>query len=482
MKIDIPCVVVVYIRVSTLGQDITMQKNAARNLIEEYGEDNVRVIVDEGVSALKLRMNDRPGLQQILNMIRSGEVQTLIVYSRDRLARNFYEYLEIAKLLLERKVNVVFTQENARPFSDDLVLEAIYGIFAQIDGRTIQRRSLDARKHSPTRLLGYNRTKDSHGKVSYTLNEGVAADIAAMFEEISECGTSEEFFNLLMKYKKLLSKQPNRLIGILQTPFYAGYWLARGELKQIIPDIPHITDLDTYQEVQTILERYSGVIREVLPQPTRSFKIPLKCGICGSELKFQSSIGKPDYYKCSKHSKIRISPSELDVEMREVVDFMVHKLDTTRIMHECRLFISKKRQELKSEANYLNREIYRIAAKISERCSYGDYVGLDELVQRQREAEIKLRVAMSSQQVLKDYENDTKALADDVRSGLVKHLLSSDKRDRIAREVVHQIRVLSEERVQIELYYSEYFSNKEAVNYGAQGSRVLETFGSKTGQ
>ena len=77
--------VIVYIRVSTDGQNIAMQLAAAKEFVKDIPEDQRLILIDDGVSALKVKMRDRPKLRELLELTRAGKVGTLVVYDRDRL-------------------------------------------------------------------------------------------------------------------------------------------------------------------------------------------------------------------------------------------------------------------------------------------------------------------------------------------------------------------------------------------------------------
>ena len=86
---------VLYMRVSSENQSEEMQLNAAKRYLEQYNPDEVLILCDHGISATKLPLHKRPQLVKLLDLVREDKVDTLLVYQRDRLARDFYEYLTI---------------------------------------------------------------------------------------------------------------------------------------------------------------------------------------------------------------------------------------------------------------------------------------------------------------------------------------------------------------------------------------------------
>ncbi|MFC1833561.1 recombinase family protein [Thermodesulfobacteriota bacterium] len=96
-----------YIRVSTEEQSkegISMEMQATK--IRAYAEltdmELVGIIEDAGISGKSIKA--RPGVQEILKMVKDKRVEAVIVYKLDRLARYTIETLEMAKAMDKRKV------------------------------------------------------------------------------------------------------------------------------------------------------------------------------------------------------------------------------------------------------------------------------------------------------------------------------------------------------------------------------------------
>ena len=63
----------------------------------------IEVICDAGVSGKNL---SRPGIQKVLSLVKSGQVDGLVIYSLSRLGRSTSDLLDIAKLLDKKSVIV----------------------------------------------------------------------------------------------------------------------------------------------------------------------------------------------------------------------------------------------------------------------------------------------------------------------------------------------------------------------------------------
>ncbi len=94
-----------YVRVSTLSQvEDGCSLEAQRRKIEAYCALHdlplSEIISDEGLSAKTVR--NRPGIQKVIGLVRSGKVDNVIIYRLDRMARNLRECSELAELMQKK--------------------------------------------------------------------------------------------------------------------------------------------------------------------------------------------------------------------------------------------------------------------------------------------------------------------------------------------------------------------------------------------
>jgi len=91
-----------YVRVSTEEQarhgiSLDMQRTKISRYAELEDMELVQIIADEGISGSTIKA--RPGIQHVLRLARRREVEAVIVFKLDRLARNTIEALETAQLM-----------------------------------------------------------------------------------------------------------------------------------------------------------------------------------------------------------------------------------------------------------------------------------------------------------------------------------------------------------------------------------------------
>lgn len=119
---------VVYARTSSEKQSIDLQLAAARPFLKGVQEENVVIFTEIAAS----KLSQQVGLKEIMRLVENDQVDTIIVYQRDRLTRSFYKYLEIIDLIYAHKVKVIFTLSDEMPFQHDQevgVLKEFYNAF-----------------------------------------------------------------------------------------------------------------------------------------------------------------------------------------------------------------------------------------------------------------------------------------------------------------------------------------------------------------
>lgn len=97
----------VYCRVSTqeqaelgFGIDVQMNKINAYLSLFDYEIEYIRYFVDEGISAKDMK---RQKLQEMLEQIKQGEIDLMIIYKLDRLSRSVIDVYSIIELLNQYK-------------------------------------------------------------------------------------------------------------------------------------------------------------------------------------------------------------------------------------------------------------------------------------------------------------------------------------------------------------------------------------------
>ena len=94
----------IYLRVSSKSQSVRSQRREIERYLEANGITDPHWYVDEGVSGAHMA---RSGLAALKAAIFRGDVQTVVLYSLDRLARNAVEGMNLIAEWLRRNVRLV---------------------------------------------------------------------------------------------------------------------------------------------------------------------------------------------------------------------------------------------------------------------------------------------------------------------------------------------------------------------------------------
>ena len=94
----------VYLRVSSKSQSVRSQRIEIERFLTSQNITDVRWFIDEGISGSVIT---RPGLDELKAAIFCGQVDTVVLYSLDRLARNAVIGMNLIAEWLRRNVRLV---------------------------------------------------------------------------------------------------------------------------------------------------------------------------------------------------------------------------------------------------------------------------------------------------------------------------------------------------------------------------------------
>ena len=234
--------VAIYVRVSTShqvqAQTIEQQLERLRTHVQAQGWQvpDENVFRDDGYSGATLK---RPGLDQLRDRIRSGQVDRLVLTAPDRLARNYVHQMLLIEELEQGGCQVEFVERPMSQDPNDHLLLQIRGAVAEYERTLIAERMRRGRlaKLRAGLLLpwtyapyGYQlhpeRPRDPSG---VSCDSAEAAIVAELFVGYMEANAS------LASLAKRLTRQqvptptggriwsPSTIRGILSNPVYAGH-------------------------------------------------------------------------------------------------------------------------------------------------------------------------------------------------------------------------------------------------------------------
>lgn len=343
----------IYIRVSTEeqakeGYSISAQKQKLKAYCIAQDWDVCGFYVDEGISAKDMK---RPQLQQLINDIKEGKVDCVLVYRLDRLTRSV---LDLYKMLQ------TFEKYDCKFKSATEVFEtttAIGRMFITIVAAMAQweRENLGERVRmgmaEKLRQGKYVHNKSPYGYdldlVSGTLT--IKEEEAKVVRLIVDKYLNGYGANKICKYlneRQIRTKagnvwSDNPLIQLLKNPLYSGTIKWGDEVSE--DAVPAIIDKKTYQDIQTTIENR----RSMPPQRISSnyiFSGALKCQNCGHSMVGYNVNGtlangdkvKYKNYRClrKKNGECTGSKSISEISLNQGFIQYLSELDFTLVLEE----------------------------------------------------------------------------------------------------------------------------------------------------
>lgn len=443
-------------RVSTENQNLEMQMAADKKFRDQLEEGEYIEINELGISANKVKLQDREKMLEVLSLIRQGVVNTLYVYDRSRLTRNFYEYLEIVDLLITYDVRVVFTTTDSSysPFSSNYLVEGFNGILIEEEGKAIARRVKDTHQKLPARKYGYEINKEDD-KRSYVLLDGTREIIYQMFEMAKRITNTKDFISFISSFAGQLKKQTTDIIRILNDPFYAGCEKVGTNLNPL-PYVEKVISKETFSEVQSIIKPFSEKLQQNINERNDENILHPKCARCKKEMVYRKNrIGKSGIYTCSnKHRKISISVDIYNEMLLQCCGIILENLNSEAIEKKGYKMLSSLFENMGNEIEATNKRIEQIELDIAtmpiEKFISQDY----EKVEMKLLSEHKKKRKELREQLL-ICENNKFRMKFLVSKIKVRDLLKEDELLRLINLIVKECFV-NETTLILSLFYNEY--------------------------
>lgn len=191
----------VLIRVSTDmqvedGDSLEMQMNLANNHAKQIKGSIYKPYIEEGVSARKVRIENRNAIQELMQDIRDGKVNYVIAYKRDRIFRNTMEYIGFLQFLADHNVDIYLSASGEQQVDLEAfkfagaskMMEVVMSMVAEMESATTATRVSD------TMLMKARKGEFTGGSapIGYTFGEGRyklellpnAREVIALVEEL----------------------------------------------------------------------------------------------------------------------------------------------------------------------------------------------------------------------------------------------------------------------------------------------------------
>ena len=152
--------VVIYARVSTSTQDYTRQITELRNYA---WKQNYKIVKEfsEKISGGK-KIEERAAIKELLDFVKSNEVEKVLIYECSRLSRRQLDFLYIIEQLTEARVSLYILQNGLETLLPDgrpnPIANLCFGIIAEFNN--LEKHLIRARMAS-----GYEHHRASGGRV-----------------------------------------------------------------------------------------------------------------------------------------------------------------------------------------------------------------------------------------------------------------------------------------------------------------------------
>ena len=216
------------IRVSSDKQDFNSQMEGIRNYCKQNNIilQDTNIIQEYNISGYSTKLEDRKGLQQLIQLALNKEIDTLIVFNQDRIGRRL-ELLSFLSIMTENNVTIISVTEGILNDNSDTsdLLQAIKLWTASYESKKtsirVKNGKLNATKNGKWNggrvNIGYA-LKD--GKL--VIDESIAPIIKTVYALYINEGTSAAVTYLNQTLK--LHKNGSSLIQMLRNPIYKGVY------------------------------------------------------------------------------------------------------------------------------------------------------------------------------------------------------------------------------------------------------------------
>jgi len=365
--------VAAYSRVSTAEQatgdftSLDAQEARSRAFCKsQNGFESISSYVDPGYSGATM---DRPGLHALLRDIRSGKIDTILVYKFDRLTRSSRDFQNLLQLFEEQGVRLISVTENIDATSPiGRLARNVMANFAEFEREVIAERTRDKMYERAVRGMwnggtppyGFNRV-DKRLRVVASEAEHVRFIFNGYFQDPSVSTLREELHRRQWFTRSGGKWGKNTLLHILHNPVYIGKIQFNGQLF----DGQHesIIENTLFESVQALLPNRN----HPRTQSERVFllKSLIKCGesLCFMSPHYTQKTRRDGskynipYYRCTKvmHFDSRAC------SIRSVNANQIEKLVIDEIMA-----LSLNQEMLQSSVDALNQDLAQRAGPLAD--------------------------------------------------------------------------------------------------------------------
>jgi site-specific DNA recombinase len=381
-------VVVVYERVSSDKQDIARQETVREWAREMFPNREIVVVQDDGVSAFKVPIFDRPGGKQLCEMIEADRVEAVCADAQDRLSRgDDLEWVTFRTLCEAHDARLVIDGREIRNDLGGRVETYLKALLAREESREKAHRvkggllktARSGRRPCGAPPPGYrveyrpvSGTKEQQGYL--VVDEAGAELVRRVFSEyVSGLGVNMITRGLNKEDVRTRrgARFSTRVIStVLSNPIYIGRFRLNGETFE--GEHEAIIDLATWQQVQTLRASRQNAPGKGRGRPPTGRHLfvggLLRCGLCGCSMSPRRKPNGSEFYRCTKHHAYGPEACPMpDINRRRVDEQTLAEFETSLVDVEGSIATVRSEGRRRVEEAFALAEIAeREAAKIEE--------------------------------------------------------------------------------------------------------------------
>jgi len=251
---------------------IDSQIDEASRIKDFYKLPDFVEVFKESKSAKKEHV--RPEFTKMVEMIRRGEIDTIICWKPDRLARNMTEGGQIIDLLSSGVLKAIITHDKVYyPWDNVLILAVEFGMGKQfVKDLSVNVKRGQTKKatigvpHGVATLGFLNDKTEEKGNRRWYVDQERYSKIQELLKMFLTGEWSagklhrfaiEELKLTTVKHKKIGGQliQLSRIYEILTDPIYAGFFFYDGNRYELDPNLPRMITEDEHNKIKTILSK-----------------------------------------------------------------------------------------------------------------------------------------------------------------------------------------------------------------------------------
>lgn len=402
----------IYLRVSTEEQakegfSINAQKEKLTSYANINDWDIYDFYIDDGISGKNI--TDRPSINRLIEDVKSGNVNNVLIYKLDRLTRSVKDLINLIELFEEN--NCSFNSVTEKLDTSNAVgrmFIKIIGIFAEFERENLAERvsfgyEQKAREGNYTNCNGVNGYDYIVGSDELVVND-IEKDIVNRIYDLYLEGNSMIKIAKQFNYENVPTKRggdwaQSTIKSILTNPTYIGkvrYGVAKkNQSKAFDVDGTQecIIDEEKFYKTQEVMKKRKHYCNKKFPSEKAYFTTALRCHKCGAKLhpKMSKQANGDKIYityycnnkavgrcKCSGISHIKVLNAFEDyinnIKLKPRKDLLVSNNE------------SKKEESILKEINKLDTKRKKLQSLfINEEITSNDYQDMIKIIEEKKE-------------------------------------------------------------------------------------------------